>query len=90
MDRQPRVGWGWWDIVLWQAHCGGFSFLLKFWSTVWEEGPGAVTCSPGKDIEIPLVKDAEERAGGWETVSLYESSLKNLWQKWVKGCPKCG
>lgn len=36
---QPRVG-GDSDLPTMMVGCGGFSFLLKCWSPVWEEEPG--------------------------------------------------
>lgn len=40
-------------------------FRVLFSTEILEHGSGrrAVTCSPGKEIEIPLVKDGEEREG---------------------------
>lgn len=67
----------------------GFVSLLKYWSTVWEEEPGAVTCSPEEDVEIPLVKDGVERAGVWETVSLCESKPKEAVAEVGRGVSRC-
>lgn len=52
VGRQPRVG-GDSDLPTTMVGCGGFSFLLKCWSTVWEEEPGQGPVALGKRLRFP-------------------------------------